>query len=74
MAGPDIDELLRLLKGSPQPELNVQALAQRTGASIAETESALERLESEGRLRRDGDRLIVVEPAASRAPEDERIP
>ena len=74
MARPDIDELLRLLKGSPQPELNVQALAQRTGASIAETESALERLESEGRLRRDGDRLIVVEPAASRAPEDERIP
>ena len=74
MAGPDIDELLRLLKGSPQPELNVQALAQRTGASIAATESALERLESEGRLRRDGDRLIVVEPAASQAAKDESIP
>ncbi len=74
MGSPDLDELLRLLKGSPQPELNVQALAQRTGTSISETESALERLESEGRVRRDGDRLIVVEQAASQASPDERIP
>ncbi len=51
--------------GSPSGALRElrsrQAVAQRTGALISETESALERLESEGRVCRDGDRLVVVE-------------
>ena len=67
-------ELLRLVKGSPQPELGVNALAQRMGISEGDTQALIDALVAEGRLRRDGDRLLVVERAASEAPPAEEIP
>ncbi|MDP9378072.1 MAG: hypothetical protein M3P40_10980 [Actinomycetota bacterium] len=74
MAGPDRDELIRLIKGTPQPEVSTQSMAERMGASESETAALIEQLVSEGRLQREGDRLIVVEPAASQAPPDVPIP
>ena len=67
-------ELLRLVKGSPQPGVGVQGLAERMGLSEAETRALIADLIAEGRLQRDGERLLVVEPAASAAREDTEIP
>jgi DNA-binding IclR family transcriptional regulator len=69
-----VDETLRLLKGAPHPEVGVQAIAERLGVEISEAQKILDDLEREGRIRRDGDRWIVIEPAASAAPPDEPIP
>lgn len=74
MPEPNRDELLRLLKGSPQPEVSIRSLADRMGASESATAALVEELETEGRLRREGERLLVVEPAASQQPGDEPIP
>ncbi|HWT24029.1 MAG TPA: hypothetical protein VN213_11035 [Solirubrobacteraceae bacterium] len=68
------DELLRLVKASPQPELGVESMAQRIGIPLEDAEALVDELVGEGRLRRDGDRLLAVEPAASEAPPDEPIP
>ena len=58
------DEIVQLVKGSPQPELSIGGLAERTGLSEAETRAHVDALVETGRLRREGDRLIAVEPAA----------
>ena len=68
------DELLRLVKGSPQPELGVETMARRIGIPLEEAEALVGELVGEGSLRRDGDRLVAVEPATSEAPPDEPIP
>lgn len=59
------DELLRLLKGAPTPEVSTETAARRIGIAPDEAERLVTELEAEGRLRREGERLIVVEPAAS---------
>jgi DNA-binding IclR family transcriptional regulator len=56
-------ELLRILRGAPQ--LPLGSIAREIGISDAELRGLVEALESQGRLTRDGDRLIVVEPAAA---------
>jgi DNA-binding IclR family transcriptional regulator len=58
------DELLRLIKGSPQPQLGTSGIAERLGVSDEEVDATLDELVAQGHLTRDGDRLIVVEPAA----------
>ena len=67
-------ELLRLIKGSPQPELSLQSLAERIGISEPETQAMIDSLVRQGRLVRDGDRLLVVERAASAADPGQDIP
>jgi len=67
-------ELLRLIKGSPQPELSVQSLAERIGIPEGEAEAMIEDLIRQGRLVREGDRLLVVERAASAADPGQDIP
>jgi DNA-binding IclR family transcriptional regulator len=65
-------EILRLVKGSPQPEVNVGSLAERTGLGLTETRAAIETMVEDGQLRWEGERLLAVEPAASEA--DRPIP
>jgi DNA-binding IclR family transcriptional regulator len=67
-------ELLRLVKGSPQPEVSVAEIGRRMGVDEAEARSLVDELIAEQRLFQDGDRLVVVEPAAFEAPPDEPIP
>jgi DNA-binding IclR family transcriptional regulator len=55
------EEIVQLIKGSPQPELSMTGLAERTGLSEADTRRLVDGLVAEGRLRREGDRLIAVE-------------
>ncbi len=55
------DEVVQLVKGSPQPELSTTGLAERTGLSEDEMRALVDELVAEGRLRREGDRLIAVE-------------
>jgi DNA-binding IclR family transcriptional regulator len=69
-----VAELLRLIKGAPQPEVSVPEIARRMGIRAAEAEELVERLIHEGRLLRDGDRLVVVEHAAWMTRPDEPIP
>jgi DNA-binding Lrp family transcriptional regulator len=56
-------ELMRLLRGAPQ--LPAGSMARELGITEAELHGLIEELEEQGRLRRDGERLILVEPAAA---------
>jgi DNA-binding IclR family transcriptional regulator len=56
-------ELLRLLRGAPQMPLG--SLARELGVTDAEVRGLIETLEEQKRVVRDGERLIVVEPAAA---------
>jgi DNA-binding IclR family transcriptional regulator len=71
-----VDEILRLLKSAPHPQLGIQSIAERVGISEHDVREILADLEREGRIQRDpvNERWIVVEPAASAAPPDEPIP
>jgi DNA-binding IclR family transcriptional regulator len=60
-------EVIRIIEGTPQPEVTVAAIARQVGISEDEVHGILEGLERDGKLTRDGDRLIVVEPAAQPA-------
>ena len=55
------DEIVQLVKGSPQPELSIGGLAERIDRDEAHTQGLVDALVAEGRLRREGDRLIAVE-------------
>jgi DNA-binding IclR family transcriptional regulator len=55
------DEIVQLVKGSPQPELSLTGLSERTGLGEADTRRLVDALVAEGRLRREGERLIAVE-------------
>jgi predicted transcriptional regulator len=57
-------ELIQLIEGSPQPQLSYGGMASRTGRTLEEVQLAIEELIDEGVLRREGDVLIAVEPAA----------
>jgi DNA-binding IclR family transcriptional regulator len=63
-------EIVRLVKGAPW--VGITALAERTGLEVGDTRRIVDDLLADGTLRREGDRLIVVEPAASEA--DRPIP
>jgi predicted ArsR family transcriptional regulator len=56
-------ELLRLLRGAPQ--LPAGSMARELGITEAELRGLIEELEEKGRVVREGDRLILVEPAAA---------
>ncbi len=58
------EEIVQLIEGSPQPELSITGLAERTGLSEADTRAHVDALIAAGRLRAEGDRLIAVEPGA----------
>jgi DNA-binding IclR family transcriptional regulator len=58
------EEIVQLVKGSPQPELSISGLAERTGLGEAETRALVDALVREGRLREEGGRLIAVESGA----------
>lgn len=53
-------ELIQLIEGSPQPEVGLSEMAREIGITQDEAERLVARLERAGRLRRDGDRLVVV--------------
>jgi DNA-binding IclR family transcriptional regulator len=57
-------ELLQLIKGSPQPEVWITGFAERIGVRDAEVQRMIGELLAEGVLLQQGERLIVVEPAA----------
>jgi DNA-binding Lrp family transcriptional regulator len=56
-------KLIQLIEGSPA-ELSLAEFAREIGISVPEAQRIVDRLEREGRLRRDGARLIVVESEA----------
>jgi Mn-dependent DtxR family transcriptional regulator len=66
------DELIQLIKGAPQPEVDVATIARRMGVGEDEAQSMVDELVREGSLEVDGDRLIVVERSADR-PGDEAV-
>lgn len=68
------NELLRQIKGSPQPQEWVDGWAERMGITRQRTQELIEELIADGRVARIEDRLIVVEHAVSRAEPDEEIP
>jgi D-glycero-D-manno-heptose 1,7-bisphosphate phosphatase len=57
------EELLRLLRGAPQRPLG--SMARELGVTEAEARGLIEELLDKGRVTREGDRLVVVEPAAA---------
>lgn len=67
-------ELLRLVKGTPQPEPSIAELARLIGEQESETRERVQRLIAAGRLRREGDRLIAVDHALDDASPGEQIP
>ena len=66
------DELIQLVKGSPQPEVDVPTIARRMGVGEDEAQSMVAELVRDGTLEVDADRLIFVERPADR-PGDEAI-
>ena len=66
------DELLQLIKGGPEPEVDVATIARRMGVGEDDAQSMVGELVREGTLEVDGDRLIVVERPADR-PGDEAV-
>jgi DNA-binding Lrp family transcriptional regulator len=54
---------MRLLRGAPQ--LPAGSMARELGITEAELHGLIEDLEEKGRVKREGDRLILVEPAAA---------
>ncbi|MBB4665177.1 hypothetical protein [Conexibacter arvalis] len=67
-------ELLRLVKGTPQPEPSIAELARLIGEDENRTRERVERLVAGGRMRREGARLIAVDHALDDARPDEQIP
>ena len=53
-------ELLTLIEGTPEPQRHLEEFGREIGLSFDEVGSMVERLEREGRLRWEGERLIVV--------------
>ena len=53
-------ELIRLIEGSPQPQVTLPEMAREIGITEDAAERLVARLERAGRLKRDGGRLIVV--------------
>ena len=66
-AGQRREGLLQLVKGAPS--LSVSEAARQIGISPSQAFSLVRRLEEEGAVRREEGRLVLVAPAASRAPD-----
>ena len=60
-------EALRIIKGSPHPDVSLAEIARQLGVSEDEARGLVDALERDGKLVRDGDRLVVVEPSAAPA-------
>ena len=56
------EEMLQLIKGSPNPPLMVGGMAEEIGISFEEAEQLLAELVREGRVEMDGERPIAIEP------------
>jgi DNA-binding IclR family transcriptional regulator len=54
-------EILQLIRGSPQPGVGIEGLAERTGLRFEEARDLVDELVAEGRLLRDGEQLVAVE-------------
>ncbi len=57
------DELLQLVRGAPQPGVDLDGMADQIGVSRRRLDEEVEALVRAGRLQRRGDRLVVVERA-----------
>ncbi len=57
------DELLQLVRGAPQPGMDLDGMAAQIGVPRARVDEEVERLLRQGHLQRRDDRLIVVERA-----------
>ncbi len=57
------DELLQLIRGAPQPGMDLDGIAAQIGVPRARVDEEVERLLRQGHLQRRDDRLIVVERA-----------
>jgi DNA-binding IclR family transcriptional regulator len=57
------DELLQLIRGAPQPGMDLDGIADQIGVSRARLQEEVDALVRQGRLARRDDRLVVVEPA-----------
>ncbi len=60
------DELLQLVRGAPQPGMDLDGIAAQIGVPRARVDEEVERLLRQGHLQRRDDRLIVVERAEGR--------
>ena len=57
------EELLQLVRGAPQPGVDLDGMAAHIGVTRERLEREVDELVQQGRLRRQDERLIVVEPA-----------
>ena len=58
------EELLQLIAGAPHPPLDLSGWAEELGITDRHAQALVETLIRRGRLRRDGERLIVVQADA----------
>jgi DNA-binding IclR family transcriptional regulator len=58
-----LEEIVQIVKGSPQPEVSVSGIADQIGVGDAETRALIDELVRQGRLTHDGERLIAIERA-----------
>jgi DNA-binding IclR family transcriptional regulator len=57
------DELLQLIRGAPQPGMDLDGIAAQIGVPRARVDEEVERLIRQRHVQRRGDRLVVVERA-----------
>ena len=55
------DELLQLVRGAPQPGMDLDGIAAQIGVPREQVDQEVERLVRSGHLQRRDDRLVVVE-------------
>jgi DNA-binding IclR family transcriptional regulator len=58
-----LEEIVQIVKGSPQPEVSVSGIADQIGVDEAQAHALIDELVRQGRLTRDGERLIAIERA-----------
>jgi DNA-binding IclR family transcriptional regulator len=51
---------MQLIEGSPQPDVSLSDMARQIGISDEDAERLVARLETAGKLRREGERLIAI--------------
>jgi DNA-binding Lrp family transcriptional regulator len=61
-------ELVRLVKGTPASFQSPAEMAREIGVSLEEAERRLARLVERGRLKREGDRFVAIDPEIGTAP------
>jgi DNA-binding MarR family transcriptional regulator len=58
-----LEEIVQIVKGSPQPEVSASGIADQIGVDEARAGALIDELVRQGRLTRDGERLIAIERA-----------